>query len=294
MTSRSGLLLVDKSRGVTSHDVVAALRKILDERRIGHAGTLDPMATGLLVVAVGPVTRLLRFAQATTKRYTGLVQLGVATSSLDADGDVVDTQPVPALTTAHVAATAAIVAARPTQIPPMVSALQVDGRRLHAIAREGGDVVRAPRDVTISGFTLSPTTDEAQWIFDVTCSSGTYVRVLLADLAEELGTVGHLAALRRERSGTLDVATAKSVEQIADAVTTGEDPFASPHGLVASLPSVVVSSDQVRALRQGQRVALAPSVPDEVAALSEDGELIGVLVKRGEVWKPDVVLGAFG
>ena len=292
MTSRSGLLLVDKSRGVTSHDVVASLRKIVDERRIGHAGTLDPMATGLLVVAVGPVTRLLRFAQATTKRYTGVVQLGIATSSLDADGDVADTQPVPDLDKKQVAAAASVVSSRPTQIPPMVSALQVDGQRLHAIARAGGDVVREPRAVTIHALTMAPTEDRTQWSFDVTCTSGTYVRVMLADLAVELGTVGHLAALRRESSGTLDVRDAVTVDVIADVVARNEDPFAPPHGLVASLPRVVVTSDQARALRMGQRVALDANPHDEVAALSDDGELVAVLVRRGDLWKPDVVLGA--
>jgi tRNA pseudouridine55 synthase len=157
MTTPSGLLLVDKPAGITSHDVVARVRRILGERRVGHAGTLDPMATGLLVLAVGPSTRLLRFAQAGVKRYRGDVTFGVATDSLDADGVVVARSQVPALDATRVNDVAGAMRGAQTQVPPMVSAIKVNGRRLHALAREGVEVEREARPVTIAAFSLEPT-----------------------------------------------------------------------------------------------------------------------------------------
>jgi tRNA pseudouridine55 synthase len=157
MTTSNGLLLIDKPRGVTSHDVVARVRKVLQERRVGHAGTLDPMATGLLVLAVGPSTRLLRFAQGETKTYEGVVTFGVATDSLDADGAVTDRREVPALEVDVVNAYAARMLGTQLQTPPMVSAIKVGGQRLHALARQGVEVEREPRSVTISSFSLDAT-----------------------------------------------------------------------------------------------------------------------------------------
>jgi tRNA pseudouridine55 synthase len=291
MTSPSGQLLVDKATGWTSHDVVACLRRLLGERRIGHAGTLDPLATGLLVVAVGPATRLLRFAQAETKRYVGVVRLGEATDSLDADGELVATAPVPPLSEASVAAAASTLTGPIEQVPPMVSAIKIDGRRLHELAREGRVVERAARAVTISAFSLAPTERAEEWSFDVTCSAGTYVRVLLADFAEALGTLGHLTALRRVASGAHDVADALSLEQVAAAIEAGRDPVGPPSALVASLASVTVPDAHVAAIRHGQRVALEmPATVGQVAAFDADGTLVAVLVRRGELFQPDVVL----
>jgi tRNA pseudouridine55 synthase len=295
MTTRSGLLLVDKETGLTSHDVIAKLRKILDEQRVGHAGTLDPMATGLLVVAVGAATRLIRFAQGESKRYVGTVTFGVSTASLDADGVVTGTAPVPALTQRDVDAAAALVGSRTTQVPPMVSALKVDGRRLHALAREGRDVERLPRSLAVTEFSMAPTERVEQWTFEVACSPGTYVRVLLADVAEQLGTLGHLSALRRVSSGALRVTNAHTINDVASMVERGVDPLNSPNALVSSLLAVRISDDQAVAMRHGQRLALGDvDAVDAVAAIDDQGELVGVLVRRGELWKPDVVLGAFG
>ncbi len=293
MTSRNGLLLVDKESGLTSHDVIARLRRLLDERRIGHAGTLDPLATGLLVVAVGPATRLLRFAQAETKRYVGVVRLGVATASLDADGEVTATAPVPTLTPDQVTAVTTTFVGTISQMPPMVSAVKVGGRRLHAIARAGGEVERTPREIHVSQFTMSPTSRVDEWGFAVTCSTGTYVRVLLADAAASLGTLGHLTALRRESSGRLHVANARRLDEIATVLETGGDPLLSPSELVSSLTSVRADDDIVTAVRHGQRVSLRvdPEIT-EVALCRNDGTLVGVLIRRGDHFKPDVVLDA--
>jgi len=292
MTTSSGALLVDKPAGLTSHDVVARCRRLLGERRIGHAGTLDPMATGLLVMAVGPSTRLLRFAQAQTKRYTGTVRWGVATDSLDADGTVVATQEVRDLSASEVATAAAAMEGEQLQTPPMVSALKVGGRRLHALAREGIDVERAPRAITIQSFTLTPTDDPLVWQFDVTCSVGTYVRVLLADLAGSLGTIGHLTSLRRESSGTHRVAEAFSLDQLSE-MDDVRDVLRPPRDLVAGLEFVELDAAQVARVRQGQRVSFEGLAQgSEVAALDTAGQLVGVLSRRGDQWKPDIVLPA--
>ena len=290
MTSSSGLLLVDKPGAWTSHDVVARLRRLLNERRIGHAGTLDPMATGLLVVAVGPATRLLRFAQAETKRYRGTVQLGVATDSLDADGEVTQRAAVPALDEHVVNAAATAMLGPQSQVPPMVSALKVGGRRLHELAREGVEVERAAREIVIGEFTLTPGMATDSWDFEVSCSVGTYVRVLLSDLAVTLGTVGHLSALRRTASGRHVVEDAVTIDELS-ALDEPRRALRPAAELLESLDSVVLDEAAVVAMRRGQRVRLGTEVAgDELCALDGSGGLVGVLRRRGDTWQPDVVL----
>jgi tRNA pseudouridine55 synthase len=290
MTTNNGLLLIDKPRGVTSHDVVARVRKLLNEQRVGHAGTLDPMATGLLVLAVGPSTRLLRFAQSQTKRYRGVVTFGVATDSLDADGAVVERREVPAFSTDEVNDVARRMLGRQQQTPPMVSALKVDGRRLHALAREGVVIERAPRDVTIDALSLEPSAQPGEWSFDVTCSVGTYVRVLLADLAAHLNTIGHLSALRRTQSGDHRVDDAVTLDELELHVQHGTTVLRAPREFVVHLDSVVVDREQALHIRQGKRVLLDHVADGEIAAISERGNLVAVLRPRGEVWQPTVVL----
>lgn len=290
MTTNNGLLLIDKPRGVTSHDVVARVRKLLNEQRVGHAGTLDPMATGLLVLAVGPSTRLLRFAQSETKRYCGVVTFGVATDSLDADGAVVERREVPAFSTDEVNDVAHRMLGRQQQTPPMVSALKIDGRRLHALAREGVVIERAPRDVTIEALSLEPSARPGEWSFDVTCSVGTYVRVLLADLAAHLNTIGHLSALRRTQSGDHRVDDAVTLDELELHVQHGTTVLRAPREFVVHLDSVVVDREQALHIRQGKRVLLDHVADGEIAAISERGNLVAVLRPRGEVWQPTVVL----
>jgi len=290
MTTNNGLLLIDKPKGLTSHDVVAGVRKILKEKRVGHAGTLDPMATGLLVVAVGPSTRLLRFAQSETKHYQGVVTLGVRTDSLDADGEVEERREVPLLDVATVNAVALAMTGTQTQVPPMVSALKVNGRRLHALAREGVVVEREPRTITVSAFSLTATPRPDEWSFDVTCSVGTYVRVLLSDLAERLGTLGHLSALRRVASGTHHVKNALTLVDLDAKVQRRESIFQPPMAFVGALEHVRVSDDEERRLRMGQRVTLGASDALEIAAVNDAGALVGVLARRGDAWQPVVVM----
>lgn len=198
-----GLAVVDKPAGVTSHDVVGMLRRRFGERRVGHAGTLDPDATGVLLVGVGNATRLLRFLTALGKTYTAEVVLGTETTTLDAAGEVTATHDMAAVTPEQVRAAVAEHLTGPIlQVPPMVSALKVGGRRLHELAREGVEVERAPRPVTVHRFTVDPTDDPLVYRIEVTCSSGTYVRTLAADLGHLLGGGAHLRNLRRTASGT--------------------------------------------------------------------------------------------
>ncbi len=291
MTTSNGLILVDKPQGLTSHDVVARVRKIMGERRVGHAGTLDPMATGLLVLALGPSTRLLRFAQGERKRYTGTVRLGVHTDSLDADGAVTLEMPVPSLDAEHATLVAHDMLGPQLQTPPMVSALKVAGQRLHVLARQGVEVEREPRAITIHTFEVRASEDETLWEFDVECTTGTYVRVLLSDFAQRLGTVGHLSALRRVSSGKHHVQDAFDLERLERAVQQGERVVSAPLSFVEDLERVQLSVDQERRIRMGQRIELEHVyAANEIAAVDGRGVLVAILRARDEAWKPELVL----
>jgi tRNA pseudouridine55 synthase len=291
VTTTNGLLLVDKPSGVTSHDVVARVRTILDEKRVGHAGTLDPMATGLLVLGVGSSTRLLRFAQGESKRYRGVVQLGVATDSLDADGAVTERRDVPSIAHDEMDAAVALLRGPQRQVPPMVSAIKVRGQRLHELARRGVHVERDAREVAIDEFEVVATDDPARWAFEVGCSSGTYVRVLLSDLAESLGTIGHLVALRRISSGEHHVDEAVQLDELEDRVRAGTSVLRAPLEFVARLARVTVAPDQERRLRMGQRIELEAIFDEsEIVAVNERGALVAILVPRDDQWKPELVV----
>ena len=183
-----GLCIVDKPSGVTSHDVVGMLRRRFDERQVGHGGTLDPDATGVLVVAVGMATKLLRFVESTTKRYVGEVVLGTETATLDAAGDVTATHDMSGVTVEQArAVVASHLVGEIEQIPPMVSAIKIQGKRLHELARQGIEVDRPPRPVTIHAFEVIGQPEPGVLAIDVVCSPGTYVRTLAADLGHLLG-----------------------------------------------------------------------------------------------------------
>lgn len=211
-----GLCVVDKPAGMTSHDVVAVARRSLGTRKIGHAGTLDPSATGVLLLGVGRVTRLLRFLTALPKSYVGEVVLGTETTTLDADGEVVATHDMAAVTPADVAVAARALEGDILQVPPMVSALKVGGRRLHELAREGVEVERAARPVTVHRLEVAPIdTDAGVYRIAATCSSGTYVRTLAADLGTALGGGAHLRNLRRTAVGSFTEADARALDDLA-------------------------------------------------------------------------------
>jgi tRNA pseudouridine55 synthase len=277
-----GLAVVDKPSGVTSHDVVGVLRRRFGERRVGHAGTLDPSATGVLVVGVGMVTRLLRFVGDGRKRYTGEVVLGTETDSLDADGAVVATHDMAGVTLdAAQRAVADHLTGDIVQVPPMVSAIRVDGRRLHELAREGIEVERSPRPVTIDRFDVAATDDPAVLAIDVTCSGGTYVRTLAADLGTLLGGGAHLRHLRRTAVGPYTIDEAAPPDEC-----TLLDPIEAARGM-----STVLVTDDVAALVANGRVLPAPDGPGPWAVVGPGGRFLAVYepFRDGQA-KPAVVL----
>ena len=210
-----GLAIVDKPAGWTSHDVVAKARGLLGTRKVGHSGTLDPDATGVLVLGVGRATRLLTFLSGLDKRYVGEVVLGTATSTLDASGEVTGTWDMDAVGIAAVRAAAAGLTGAIEQVPPMVSAKKVDGRRLHELARAGIEVERAAVPVRVDAFSVGEPVAPGVYPVDVTCSSGTYIRSLAADLGAALGGGAHLRALRRLSVGPYGIEEAVALEALA-------------------------------------------------------------------------------
>jgi tRNA pseudouridine55 synthase len=247
-----GLVVVDKPAGMTSHDVVSHARRRLGERRIGHSGTLDPDATGVLVLGVGSVTRLLPFV-GDTKRYRATVVLGVETTTLDAAGDVTAVHDMASTSIGDVRDAARALTGPIMQTPPMVSAVHHEGRRLHELAREGIEVERAPRPVTVHRFDVEPGPRDGTVSVDVECSSGTYVRVLAADLGRSLGGGAHLTDLRRTAVGSFTLADASSLDDIS---------LLPPAAAVRSLVAVTDVDDALATpLRQGKRITIDDRFP---------------------------------
>jgi tRNA pseudouridine55 synthase len=208
-----GILLVDKPRDHTSHDVVARLRGKLKMKRIGHAGTLDPMATGLLVILVGKATKVSQYLVSLDKEYEGTIELGKVTDTQDADGEVMETRPVPPMTEAELLSTVKTFLGDQYQMPPMYSAIKIDGQPLYKAARKGEDVEREPRFIRVMSWDVlrfaSPQID-----FRLRCTKGTYVRTLAHDLGAKLGCGAHLSALRRTATDKFTVAQALTLDQI--------------------------------------------------------------------------------
>lgn len=288
---RDGLVVVDKPGGWTSHDVVARLRKVYGQRRIGHAGTLDPDATGVLLVGLGRATRLLRFLQSAGKTYRGRIVFGIATTTLDASGEIVEQHPM-LLTRADVEAAARRFVGEIEQLPPMVSAVKVAGRRLHELARAGADVDRTPRRVRVDRLVveaLEPGPYPTATVF-VECGSGTYVRTLAADLGLALGGCAHLAELRRLSSGSFEVVEARTLEEIAAAP---DDALLSLSETLRDLEHVEVDAERARAVRHGivfSVGALGERGAGPFALVGEAGELLAVYEHRGAACRPTVVL----
>lgn len=261
-----GLVVVDKPAGMTSHDVVARLRRRFGQRRVGHAGTLDPDATGVLVIGLGRATRLLRFLSAADKSYEGEVVLGVETSTQDAAGEVVARHDMSGVTIEDVRRAAAAFVGEIDQVPPMVSALKVGGRRLHELARAGVEVPRAPRRVRVERFDVEEVPGEPGVVrVRVDCSSGTYVRTLAADLGRALGGGAHLRSLRRTAVGPFTVAEARPWE---------EAPVLPPAEALRGYRRAVATGDEARAVATGRPLPrLGPGV---VAVVSTAGDLLAV------------------
>jgi len=289
---RDGLAVVDKEAGWTSHDVAAKARGILRNRKIGHSGTLDPDATGVLLLGVGRATRLLKYLTVLPKTYTAEFVLGIETDTLDDSGEVVATHDMSAITDEQVRAAAADLTGPIMQVPPMVSAVKVGGRRLHELAREGIEVEREPRPVTVHRFDLEPFEGPGGrvagvWRVDVSCSSGTYVRTLAADLGRALGGGAHLRNLRRTAVGSFTLAEARP---LGDLLVTPITEVMRDH------PSVVVPEEVATAVGFGkvlerEVLGVGPEDDGPWAVLAEGGELLAVYEPhKGTTAKPSVVV----
>jgi len=288
----TGLAVVDKEAGWTSHDVVARCRRIFGQRRVGHAGTLDPDATGVLLVGLGRATRLLRFLTALPKTYEAEVVLGTATSTLDASGEVTGTWDMGSVTLAQVRQAALGLTGDIEQVPPMVSAVKVDGRRLHTLARQGIEIERASRPVTVHRFDVTPGLAPGVYRIEVSCSSGTYVRTLAADLGTALGGGAHLRQLRRTRIGSFTTDDARLVDELTPAVVL------TPAQALRDLEQVEVTTEVERLVTRGlalDRVPLGVSGDGPWGLVDAHHRLLAVYEATDtDRIRPAVVLAAAG
>lgn len=284
----NGLVVVDKEAGWTSHDVVARVRTVFGQRRAGHAGTLDPDATGVLLVGLGRVTRVLRYLTALGKEYTAEIVLGVATDTLDSSGTVVGEWDMSGVTVDEARAATSGLTGVIQQVPPMVSAVKVGGRRLHELARRGVDVERPVRTVRVDRFDLEPTGEPGVFSATVECSSGTYVRTLAADLGAALGGGAHLRRLRRTRVGSF---TAEEAEPVG---ALDASSVRSPADALRDLDRVVVDADTAQVIAIGRpldRVPLGATGDGPWALVDPTGRLLAVYeLTAAHRIKPAVVL----
>ncbi len=287
----SGLVVVDKPAGMTSHDVVARLRRIAGTRKVGHAGTLDPMATGVLVVGVERATKLLGHLTLTAKAYAATIRLGQATVTDDAEGEPTDGSSAAGVTDAAVAIGMTALTGEIAQVPSAVSAVKVAGRRAYDRVRAGESVELAARQVTVTRFALlearRPTPDLLDLDVEVECTAGTYVRALARDLGAALDVGGHLTALRRTRVGSFGLAEARTLDELAEL----DDPVAV--GLDAAVAAAFgrrdVDAEAARVLGHGGRLPAA-GIAGVHGVFGPDGRVIALATEADGVTRPDVVL----
>lgn len=286
-----GVLVCDKPAGMTSHDVVARVRRLAHQRRVGHGGTLDPPATGVLVVALGRATRLLPFLPMEPKRYLAGIVFGSETDTLDAAGTVTGTAPVTGIDQETVARTLQRLVGPQQQVPPMVSAVKLDGERLYRKARRGETVERAPRPITIHALELrgfQPGPPPLATVA-VICSGGTYVRVLAADLGRALGSLAHLTSLRRTAVGAFALPEARTLADL-EALSSLESALIDPAAALRSVSVRTLTEGEAAALATGQSLE-ATGVGEPVAAVAPDGRLVGVIQDGAGRARPKVVMG---
>lgn len=284
-----GVLVVDKPLGFTSHDVVAKLRRVLGTRRIGHAGTLDPLATGVLVVAVGPATRFLQYLPLEPKIYTARVTFGRETASYDAEGDVIREAPVPEGLFELVQAALPSFLGLQEQIPPMYSAVKVNGRPLYDYARKGHEIERRPRTIHIADLQAKDLGDDEVEI-EVECSGGTYIRTLAHDLGQKLGCGAHLSGLVRTRVGRFTLADATSIENVSP------ERLLDLREALSDLPSLLLTEAEEAKIRNGVAITLPePRDAPRLVLLSPTGPVVGIATTGekgvpGNVARPECVL----
>jgi tRNA pseudouridine55 synthase len=304
MSAPDGLVIVDKPGGMTSHDVVARIRRLAGTRRVGHAGTLDPMATGVLVVGVEKATRLLGYLTLTEKEYHATIRLGQSTSTDDAEGEITGAAPAADVSAETLAKAAATLTGEIMQVPPAVSAVKVAGQRAYRLTRAGAAPELAARPVNVYEFTITAVRRDGDMLdLDaiVRCSSGTYIRALARDMGHQLGTGGHLTRLRRTRVGGYRIEDARTLEQLAERF----DVVPLAQAAQAAFPRRELSADEARRLAHGGRLAsaaasavhLGPQGPTAAhlgpqgptAAFAPDGTLIALLTEESGQARPLVV-----
>ena len=285
-SQKSGFVVVDKEPGWTSHDVVARTRKKLNMRKVGHSGTLDPPATGVLILGIGKATRLLKYVTDLPKRYTATMVLGAETSTLDAEGEITSTQSTEGVCLKNLQEAGTQFTGDILQIPPMVSAVKVDGKRLYEIAREGKEVERKPRSVSIYELSIEKTAVKDIYRINVTCGSGTYIRSLVSDIARAAGTVAHVGDLRRNSIGSFNESDASPIEEI--------DIIGMIEGL-KDYSQITVDEKDAALIRVGnvfeETHFRLEGVPEPWIFIDEQGNLLAVYKShKGKTIKPDVVI----
>jgi tRNA pseudouridine55 synthase len=291
--AESGLLIVDKPSGWTSHDVVAKIRKLAGTKRVGHAGTLDPMATGVLVVGVEKATRLLGYLALAEKEYAATIRLGQTTDTDDADGALIGSVPVTKIGDAELQRAVSALTGEITQVPPGFSAIKVDGQRSYRLARAGRPPRLEARTVTVREFAIDAVHPAAEVVdvdARVTCSSGTYIRALARDLGAALGVGAHLTALRRTRVGPYLASQARTLDQLA------ADPAVIPlaSAAAAAFPRRDLTQAQAGALAHGGRLEASGTGEQPVAAFAPDGTLVALLTDAGGHARPLAVFVTAG
>lgn len=270
----NGILVIDKSAGWTSQDVAAKLRGVFHERRVGHGGTLDPMATGVLPVFIGRATRAAEFLESAEKEYVAGLRLGVVTDTQDTGGTVLETNSV-CVTRAQLEAALRQFLGPIEQIPPMYSAIKINGQKLYELARRGQEVARRPRSITIHALELLEG-EGADWTIRVRCSKGTYVRTLCYDLGRALGCGGCMSSLRRTRAGSFTLAQAVTMQQVLD-FAAGQDPqqlLMPVDAVFAAHPPLIVTLGQAAKLKNGAQVKDWQFQPGTYRVYAEDGEFL--------------------
>ncbi|MFD5808569.1 tRNA pseudouridine(55) synthase TruB [Rhodococcus aetherivorans] len=280
--ARAGLLVVDKDPGMTSHDVVARCRRLLGTRKVGHAGTLDPMATGVLVLGVERATKMLGLLALTTKAYSATIRLGQSTVTDDAEGEVLATTDASAVADEAIAAAVAALTGEISQVPASVSAIKIDGKRAYARMREGETVELAARPVTVSRFeVLSRRTTSDGFVdldVEVECSSGTYIRALARDLGAALGVGAHLTALRRTRVGPFGLEHARTLAQLEESPAVSLDIDAAVR---TAFPCREVTAAEAELLANGRWLDPV-GIPGVYAAIDPSGRAAALLQERGK------------
>jgi tRNA pseudouridine55 synthase len=284
-TAASGLVIVDKPAEWTSHDVVGKMRRLAGTRRVGHAGTLDPMATGVLVLGLEKATRLLGHLALTEKEYAATIRLGQTTNTDDAEGEIIASAPAGAVADAALLASIATLTGPIEQVPPQVSAIKVNGERAYKMARKGEHVALVARPVTVHAFTVTQVRRDGDLI-DVDavigCSSGTYIRALARDLGTMLGTGGHLTALRRTRVGPYDLSMARTIEQLGASLEV----LPIGDAVSAVFPRREVDADDARKVMHGGRLPAIGLGPGPVGVFAPDGTLLALVEEQGNAAKP--------